>query len=88
MLRFENQWKDPGHADMDREDKASELRPDSCARFRACVGILMYLASGLPHCQLVVRHLSMYSSKPTEKAWESFAILWPTCLVTVTCACL
>ena len=60
--------KSPGHADMDKEDTTKELDAAASTTFRTCVGILMYLASDLPHCQHVVRHLSTYSSKPTEKS--------------------
>jgi hypothetical protein len=28
----------------------------------------MYLANDLPHCQYVIRYLSTYSSKPTQKS--------------------
>ena len=28
----------------------------------------MYLANDVPHCQYVIRHLSTYSSKPTQKS--------------------
>eukprot|EP00435_Cladocopium_sp_Y103_P070046 s334_g34.t1 len=36
--------------------------------FRTRVGILMYLANNVPHAQYTIRHLSTYSSKPTEKS--------------------
>ena len=64
--------KSPGHADMDKEDNTKELDATAGTTFRTCVGILMYLASDLPHCQHVVRHLSTYSAKPTE---ESMCVL-------------
>ena len=60
--------KSPGLADMDKEDTSKELNVFAGTTFRTCVGILMYLASDLPHCQHVVRHLSTYSSRPTEKS--------------------
>ena len=60
--------KSPGHADMDKEDNSKELDAIAGTTFRTCVGILMYLASDLPHCQHVVRHLSTYSARPTEKS--------------------
>ena len=60
--------KSPGLADMDKEDTSKELDVFAGTTFRTCVGILMYLASDLPHCQHVVRHLSTYSSRPTEKS--------------------
>ena len=60
--------KSPGHSDIDREDTTEELDVGACTVFRTCVGVLMYLANDLPHCQYVIRHLSTYSSKPTTKS--------------------
>jgi hypothetical protein len=60
--------KNPGHSDIDREDTTAELTAETSTVFRTCVGILMYLANDLPHCQYVIRHLSTYSSEPTEKS--------------------
>ena len=61
--------KTPGHADMDLADTSAELKPEVCSTYRTCVGILMYLANDIPHCQRVIRHLSTYNSKPTEKSF-------------------
>ena len=58
----------PAHSDIDREDATEDLPADAATTFRTCVGILMYLANDIPHCQYVVRHLSTYSSKPTQKS--------------------
>ena len=55
-------------ATSDREDTTAELTAETSTVFRTCVGILMYLANDLPHCQYVIRHLSTYSSEPTEKS--------------------
>ena len=60
--------KTPGHADMDMDDSTSEVSPKLATTFRTCVGILLYLAADLPHCQHVVRHLSTYSTQPTVKS--------------------
>ena len=43
--------KTPGHSDMDLQDNTGELSPAFAKKFRTCVGILLYLASDLPHCQ-------------------------------------
>ena len=59
--------KSPAHSDIGREDTTEDL-PADATTFRTCVGILMYLANDIPHCQYVVRHLSTYSSKPTQKS--------------------
>ena len=53
---------------MDKENSSKELDAIAGTTFRTCVGILMYLASDLPHCQHVVRHFSTYSARPTEKS--------------------
>ena len=60
--------KTPGHADMEKDEHTGDLNPTAATTFRTCVGILLYLAADLPHCQHVVRHLSTYSSQPTEKS--------------------
>ena len=60
--------KTPGHSDMDLQDLTGELSPDLAKKFRTCVGILLYLASDLPHAQHVVRHLATYSTVPTQKS--------------------
>ena len=60
--------KTPGHSDMDMDDETEALSPEAATAFRTCVGILLYLAPDLPHCQHVVRHLSTYSSQPTQKS--------------------
>ena len=46
--------KSPGHPDMDQVDATSEISPAAAKAFRTCVGILLYLASDLPHCQHIV----------------------------------
>ena len=60
--------KTPGHSDMEVDDSTEALSADLATSFRTCVGILLYLAPDLPHCQHVVRHLSTYSSAPTQKS--------------------
>ena len=59
--------KSPAHADIDLEDRSEDLSPGDATTFRTYVGSLMYLANDLPHCQYVIRYLSTYSSKPTQK---------------------
>ena len=60
--------RSPGHADMDKEDTSSDLPASSATVFRTCVGILMYLANDMPHGQHVIRYLSTYNAKPTQKS--------------------
>ena len=62
--------KSPAHSDIDREDTTEDLPADAATTSRTCVGI--------PHGQYVVRHLSTYSSKPTEK---SLTVLRPGILL-------
>ena len=56
------------HPHEDMEPPAEDLPSGDATTFRTFVGILMYLANDLPHCQYVIRYLSTYSSKPTHRA--------------------
>ena len=60
--------KSPGHAEMDQCDFSGEISPQDAKAFRTCVGVLLYLAADLPHCQHVVRHLATYSTQPTVRS--------------------
>eukprot|EP00435_Cladocopium_sp_Y103_P051733 s1374_g16.t1 len=60
--------RSPGHADMDKEDTSPDLPASAATVFQTCVGILMYLANDMPHGQHVIRHLSTYNAKPTQKS--------------------
>ena len=60
--------KSPGHAEMDQCDLTGEISPKEAKAFRTCVGVLLYLAADLPHCQHVVRHLATYSTQPTVRS--------------------
>eukprot|EP00435_Cladocopium_sp_Y103_P033686 s4053_g8.t1 len=60
--------KAPGHSDMDQTDETPDLDSADAAVFRTCVGVLLYLAADLPHCQHVVRHLATYSTRPSQKS--------------------
>eukprot|EP00435_Cladocopium_sp_Y103_P023584 s63_g5.t1 len=62
--RLQNK-RTPGHCEMDRLDVFGEFSPEKACALRTCVGILLFLATDLPHCQRVVRHLSCYSTQPT-----------------------
>ena len=59
--------KTPGHSEMEIPDKSSELGSHDASMYRTCVGILLYLSADLPQCRYVIRYLSTFSSKPTEK---------------------
>ena len=60
--------KTPGHADMDQVDETKDLTQVQATTFRTCVGVLLYLACDMPHCQHVVRYLATYSTRPSEKS--------------------
>jgi len=53
---------------MDQVDTTNEVSPEAAKAFRTRVGILLYLACDLPHCQHIVRHLSTYSTQPMVKS--------------------
>ena len=59
--------KTPGYAEIQFPDKTQELGQHDAPMYRTCVGILLYLSADLPQCQYVIRYLSTFSSKPTEK---------------------
>ena len=60
--------KTRGHADMEIPDSSTELVPHDASLYRTCVEILLYLSADLPQCQYVIRYLSTFSSKPTQKS--------------------
>eukprot|EP00435_Cladocopium_sp_Y103_P038920 s137_g10.t1 len=60
--------KTPGHSDMDQVDDTKDLNQAQSSVFRTCVGVLLYLACDLPHCQHVVRYLATFSTRPSEKS--------------------
>ena len=53
---------------MEIPDKTSELGQHDASMYRTCGGVLLYLSGDLPQCQYVIRYLSTFSSKPTEKS--------------------
>ena len=64
--RLQNK-KSPGHSEIEFPDKSEELSAHDGSVYRSCVGILLYLSPDLPQCQYVIRYLSTFSSKPTQK---------------------
>ena len=64
--RLQNK-KSPGHSEIEIPDKTEELSAHDGSIYRSCVGILLYLSPDLPQCQYVIRCLSTFSSKPTQK---------------------
>ena len=64
--RLQNK-KSPGHSEIEIPDKTEELSAHDGSIYRSCVGILLDLSPDLPQCQYVIRYLSTFSSKPTQK---------------------
>ena len=52
---------------MEEPDDTDQLEAVETGEYRSCVGILLYLANDLPHCQHAIRHLSTGMSKPTKR---------------------
>ena len=53
---------------MEIPDKSPELSSHDASMYRTCMGILLYLSADRPQCQYVIRYLSTFPSKPTEKS--------------------
>eukprot|EP00435_Cladocopium_sp_Y103_P010280 s4269_g2.t1 len=60
--------KTPGHSEIENPDNTNEPSGEDASIYRSCVGILLYLSGDLPQCQYVIRYLSTFSSKPTQKS--------------------
>ena len=68
-LNVKNQnKKGPCHADVDQEDTLPELSASAATVFRKCAGILMYLASDVPHAQYTIRYLSHTARSQLKRA--------------------
>ena len=63
---FEAPKRVPGDAVMEEVDNSEKLGDVEASEYRSCVGILLYLATGLPHAQHSMRHLSTGMSSPTK----------------------
>ena len=59
--------KVPGHPLIDEVDNSAALDMAESTVFRSCVGILLYLAADLPHCQHAIRYLSTGMSSSTKQ---------------------
>ena len=55
----------PGHPLLDEKDDTEALSLEEASQYRSCVGILLYLATDLPHCQHTIRWLSTGMATPT-----------------------
>ncbi len=59
--------KVPGHPLIDEVDSSATLDMAESTVFRSCVGILLYLAADLPHCQHAILYRSTGMSSPTKE---------------------
>ena len=57
--------KVPGHPLLDEKDDTEALNLEEASQYLSCVGILLYLATDLPHCQHTIRWLSTGMATPT-----------------------
>ena len=55
----------PGHPLLDEKDDTEALNLEEASQYRSCVGILLYLATDLPHGQHTIRWLSTGMATPT-----------------------
>ncbi|CAE7484809.1 unnamed protein product, partial [Symbiodinium pilosum] len=50
--------------------QTTALDPERSAVYRRCVGVLLYVASDMPHAQFAIKTLASFSSSPNEGAWK------------------
>ena len=62
--------KNPAHPAIDNEDTTSKLKEADLTKFRSAVGILLYLAADLPHCQHCIRFLATKMMSATQHCWQ------------------
>ena len=62
--------KTPAHPAIDHEDTTSKFKEADLTKFRSAVGILLYLAADLPHCQHCIRFLATQMTSATQHCWQ------------------
>ena len=62
--------KTPAHPAIDNEDTISKLKEADLTKFRSAVGILLFLAADLPHCQHCIRFLATKMTSATQHCWQ------------------
>ena len=62
--------KTPAHPAIDNEDTTSKLKEADLTKFRSAVGILLYLAADLRHCQRCIRFLATKMTSATQHCWQ------------------
>ena len=62
--------KTPARPAIDIEDTTSKLKEADLTKFRSAVGILLYLAADLPHCQHCIRFLATKMTSATQHCWQ------------------
>jgi len=58
--------KTPSHPAIDDEDNSALQNDTEMSKFRSAVGILLYLAADLPHCQHCIRFLATKMTSATQ----------------------
>ena len=62
--------KTPSHPAIDDEDNIALLSDSEMSKYRSAVGILLYLAADLPHCQHCIRFLTTKMTSATQHCWQ------------------
>ena len=62
--------KTPAHPAIDNENTTSKLKEADLTKFRSAVGILLYSAADLPHCQHCIRFLATKMTSATQHCWQ------------------
>ena len=75
--------KTQGHSEMEIPDRSAELGHQDASMYGTCVGTILCLSADLPQCQYVIRYLSIFFSKPTEKS----LMVWKHLVGYMACWC-
>ena len=62
--------KTPAHPAIDNEGTTSKLKEADLTKFRSAVGILLYLAADLPHCQHCIRFSGTKMTSAAQHCWQ------------------
>ena len=62
--------KTPAHPAIDNEDNTADLNEADMGKVRSAVGILLYLAADLPHCQHTIQFLATKMTSATQHCWQ------------------
>ena len=62
--------KTPSRPAIDNEDASLALNEADMSKYRSAVGIRLYLAADLPHCQHCIRFLATKMTSATQHCWQ------------------